>query len=257
MRFYHVILVLFILGLTSNLQAQNKAIIKLYDGSKIVGTYVEDTLDKNTYNVVLITGDTVSIHDRFIASSRLPKDVNVFSKSKFHYKDGAFLHSNIGLSPGRHFTWNIGFSYIFKNKFEIGADLGVSNNTFIVPGTTFSQWVSVTGFPITLTGKYYLVNESSRLYLKGAVGSTNSITTWEVRDVNNSFTAEGGIGISFASKSRTKWYLELGQYTAHARGIARNWQWDWTTEQTSSSDINFNVWFNRVVFRVGVLFGTK
>ena len=57
------------------------------------------------------------------------------------------------------------------------------------------------------------------------------------------------LGLWCLQKKRLKYYFELSQYTSSVSGTLENF------EPTAISGIDFNVWFNRVVFTLGIEIG--
>lgn len=230
---------------------KNKAIegatmVWLKDGSKIIGVETDENEDYR--KIKIVTGDTVTIKPNVIRKIYQPNDIALFNRAKFHYKQGGLIHANIGASDGFG-SFDISYSKRFRGKFELGAGVGFHSNSFFFSTTSSFHWVTVQSAPIFVQGRYLINTGKYMFYAKGRLGYANNFDSWGITQVKDGFMLDASIGCMFATKRRYKYFVELGQYTSYASGMAIN------RDPMGLSDIGFKMWFNNVNLTFGIEIG--
>lgn len=218
----------------------------MQDGSVLLGELV--SFNESPYKLHIITGDTVTINPLLAKRIYLPEEINLFDKGKWTYKNGLVFNMAIGMS-NEHNNFDVDLSYLYRNKFSLGVGLGFHNNFFGVQTTSSFHVGDVRSNTFFAKGQYNILNRSYRIYATGKIGFANHNETNQIPTISDGILLEGGLGIMFASRKRAKYFLELSQYTTHASGVLIN------NDVNALSDIDFDVWFNRIVFTFGIQFG--
>ncbi len=250
---FRFFLLFFVLCLNKSLISQkhhkdsvpNGGIVYLTDGSVLIGEIVQST---SPYRIRILTGDTLTVEPMITKKLYLPQDITLFGKSKFHYIRGLQFGMYTGFS-GNHGRFDISTQYLFNKNWAVGFGLGFHNNSFNFSTANSNHFGNVRSVPVYLYGTYYLTNTFYRPYIKCKIGYSSNNTTFDVNSVEDGLMLEGGLGVSFTSKTQSKFFLELSQYTSHAKGTMRN------NNPNGLGDIGFDLWFNRVVFTFGYTFG--
>jgi hypothetical protein len=217
----------------------------LTDGTVLLGKIIHTT---SPYQIVILTKDTLTVEPMLTDKVYLPTDITLFGKSKFHYNRGLQFGFNTGFSVN-HRRFDMELRYMFNKKWAVGLGLGFHNNSFSFSTANSNHNGDVRSIPVYVTGNYFLSNTYFKPYLKAKIGYSNNFTTFDVNSVSDGIILEGGLGVSFTSKTQSKFYLELSQYTTNAKGTMRN------NNPNGLGDIGFDLWFNRVVFTFGYTFG--
>lgn len=180
----------------------------------------------------------------------MPYEINLFGSGKYNYKENIFYNFEFAFG-GSHVSTSTVFSKRFKNSLELGLGLGYHYNTFDFPSANGFGFIGVNSITMFANGKYYLLkNSANQPYFKAAVGFSDNQLSWEVTEINDGIMMQAGMGIAFASKKNTKWYLELTQYSLSAKGKSIN-----ANNFAANNSIDFDVWFNHIIFNVGLFFG--
>jgi len=69
-------------------------------------------------------------------------------------------------------------------------------------------------------------------------------------DFSGGFFAQPGIGLHFASRGRYRFIMSLSNYVQYTKGSQRNRDFVFN----NPIDIKYKVWYNRLMFKVGVEF---
>lgn len=227
--------------------ASTRAIVQYNDGSVFIGNIVfEGTLQMK---MALITNDTINLNKAYIKRiKRGDKNISLFESAKFHYTKGYFIALQIGGMNSDNFNnetneFTLIGGYRFSKKLAAGLGIGSGyNSTF-----SFGTWIDASTIPVFAYARYYPFDKKIKPFIAGRLG-------WGFRDANN-FGADhtGGIyfqpeiGINFASRKRIRFTLSLGQQIQHIKGSSVNFD-QFSNPITS----NFNLWFNRTIFKVGI-----
>ena len=204
-----------------------------------------------------------------------PENIILFNGSKFHYQKGFVFEVSYGT------TW-IGNAFDFSTNWkfkdvELGLGSGLHNNSIPITIQDIDLTIEPSTSPHYLQAKYNLTDSYMRFYLKGVVGliltnpfssqsssssntftASNNTTTTTVNNGNDNEMGttidkgvlfEAAIGFSFASKKKVKHYLELSQYSQKVSGIHTD------AFNSNVSDINFNIWINRIQLTYGITIG--
>jgi len=226
---------------------ENGSIFYLNDGSKLIGKVIYDFDD--TKHIEIITGDTVTLQSGLINKQYLFDEVSIYNNARFHYKKGVLLNYSMGFAR-LHYNTDFSLNMRFDNRFEIGIGLGFHYNELDFRTSSSSHWLTVNSIPFFAQGKYILNDGNKRFYLRGKLAyAYNKLPSWNIISINNGVMLDGALGLMVSTKRRFKYYLELSQYTCSASGTLENF------ETNAISDIDFDVWFNRVVFTLGIEIG--
>lgn len=182
------------------------------------------------------------------------------------------------MSYGTNWVGNaLDFSTNWKFKdVELGLGTGIHNNSIPIKIQDIDLIIDPTTSPQYLQAKYNLTDSYMRFYLKGVVGlilsnpfsnqsstssssiitsnnnttvvNNNSLNNFGTR-VDNGVLLEGAIGVTFPSKKKVKHYLELSQYSQRISGVHND------AFNSNVSDVNFNIWINRIQLTYGITIG--
>ena len=225
---------------------ENGAIFKLHDGSYLIGELV--SYNESPYRLKILTGDTVTISPLITKKIYLPNEISIYQKGKYTYKEGLVISLSDGLSSD-HNNFDVKAGYLFRNRFEAGAGFGIHSNSFWLQTISSNHFADVVSTAYYVHGKYFIYQSAKKVYATGKFGFANNHRNRQLTSVNNGITMEGGVGVLFASRKRSKYFLELSQYTSHAKGFLIS------NDVNALSDIEFDVWFHRIVFTFGIQFG--
>lgn len=224
-----------------------RAIVQYNDGSVFIGDIVfEGTLQMK---MALTTNDTVNLNKAYIKRiKRGDKNISLFGGAKFHYTEGFFMSFQLGGwgdEEGNNQTNEVRFigGYRFNKKFAAGLGIGAGyNSTF-----SFGTWIDVSTIPVFAYARFYPIDKKVKPFIAGSVG-------WGFEDAGLWRTDHSGgvyfqpeIGVNFASRKRMRFTLSIGQQVQHTKGSNQNFD-QFNNPITS----NFNLWFNRTVFKLGV-----
>jgi len=243
-------------GITTRAQSkhaiENGCIVKARYQGKIRGSLVDQ--NSRQWTVVDYNGDSIRIIPLDIKKVYLPDEITLFKRKRFHYKKGGLLNHSLGLGLGG-VHWNLSYNRRFAEKFEIGFGLGVHQNSFYFSTSNSRHDVGVTSFPLYIQGKYILRTGKKLWYGKLRAGWANNLNTWMTYDTTDGLLFEGGLGVTFKSKTRMKRYFEVTQYFSRASGMARSAAQNGLATQTVLSDIGFKVWFVNFMVTYGIEIG--
>lgn len=247
------IVFLFFITITITSYAQNKnkpqedaAIFKLYDGTVAIGRLLNH--NESPYKLKIITGDTLTIDPRVTTRIYLPQEINVYGKGRYSYKNSLKGNFALGVSAD-HVNFDFSCSYINNNKFSLGIGFGFHTNSFFIQTISSNHRGNVNSRTYFVNGQYFFMDRAQRLYATGKIGFADHRESRELPTLSNGIVLEGGLGIEFATKNRTKYFLELSQYTSNASGVLVS------NDVNALSDIEFDIWFNRIVFTMGMQIG--
>jgi len=225
---------------------ENGCIVKTRYQGKIRGSLAEQ--NSRQWTVVDYNGDSIRIIPLDIKKVYLPDEITLFKRKRFHYNKGGLLNHSLGLGLGG-VHWNLSYNRRFAEKFEIGFGLGVHQNSFYFSTSNSRHDVQVASFPLYVQGKYMFRTGKKLWYGKLRAGWANNLNTWMTYDTTDGLLLEGGLGVTFKSKTRMKRYLEMTQYFSRASGMARD------DGGTALSDIGFKIWFVNFMVTYGIEIG--
>lgn len=230
------------------LVVENGTLLKTKGGDRYVGRLIDSSPDIT--RLVTPSGDTTTIRTHMIKRLLHPEEVLVFRDARYHYKRGHLLNASMSFSDG-FFALDVSYNERFFNRLELGVGTGLHINQFSFATTTDWHDVSVHSMPIYGQAKYIFKQGRKQLYAKARVGYANNYNTWNVYNVKDGITMDGGVGISFATKRHYKYFVELSQYYSRASGFAKN------RSPNAISDIDFDIKFYNFIFTMGMEFGKK
>jgi hypothetical protein len=229
---------------------ENGAVFKFkrhwYKHNMVYGTLLQN--DFNIQNIETVSGDTVSFPIDSARKYYLPEQITLCKNGRYHYASGKIRTFSMGVSRD-HVNLDFVYGFRINRHFDIGIGTGMDHNAFSFYTVDDFHLVNIVGTPLYIQGKYNLYRKRRIIYLKAKVGMTNNSETANIVSVNNGIVMEGGIGMLFPSRLRSRFYFEFSQYTSHAKGIAN------VASSSILSDVEFDVWFHRFLFTVGVEFG--
>lgn len=231
-------------------QINNGTVLELYGGSIIKGELLHtDSL----YHLKLLDGTTINIKKHSVEKILTPDGITLFSNGKYNYKRGFLFYANVGFAQD-HSSGNLSFAKPIIDELEVSLGLGIHSNWLGVPianGISFSEIIS---YPVFVSAKYYVLPKAIRRpYVIGTVGYNNNSqdASWGMSNLSSGPLFEMGLGMSFSSKRRTRFYCEIVQYNSYAKGSMVPGSFD-----VLSETIDFKVWFNKIVFRTGIFIGS-
>ncbi|MEZ7998777.1 MAG: hypothetical protein QMC39_02285 [Flavobacteriales bacterium] len=257
MHLYKIILILTVLisqGSFSQSEdaSDNKSTLYTKDGNSITGIIVyEDFL---TTDLVIFTGDTITIKNSDIAEKVELKDHFRYPKRRFHYKEGFHIDGNLGLG----FSGSGAYTYsdISLNKritTKVTAGLGIGSQTLftsfplIAGPTNLYITISNRSIPIFAQGKYYVNRLRRSMYIHGRLGYTlGKSQEFNANVTNNGFLAAYGIGFTKATKGRMKTFFQITQSHNYSTGTAFN------LDVNGPLTFDYNIWFNRLGMSFGL-----
>tara|TARA_B100000768_G_scaffold168888_1_gene174088 strand:+ start:20220 stop:21035 length:816 start_codon:yes stop_codon:yes gene_type:complete len=232
--------------------SENKSTFYTKDGTSITGRIVyEDFL---IIDLVIFTGDTITIKNSDIAEKVELKDHFRYPKRRFHYKEGFHIDGNLGLgfSEGGAYA----YSDVSLNKritTKTTAGLGIGSQTlftsFQVPAgaTNLNIRISYRSIPIFAQGKYYVNRRRRSMYIHGRLGYTlGKSPEFNANVNNNGFLAAYGIGFTKATKGRMKTFFQITQSHNYSSGTALN------QDINGPVTFDYNIWFNRLGMSFGL-----
>lgn len=231
-----------------NKVVENGAIFYLNDGSKIVGKLVGTEGSSWIWQTKIATNDTLKIVPSILKRSYLPNRIALFENGRYHFKKGLMLNISNGFARMHH-HFDVSLNQRIKNIFEIGVGMGSHNNGFEFSTESSHHEIWVPSVPLFVQGKYFLNERAKRLYVRAKLGYVNNVEGWGLRSVTNGKLYDLALGITFASRKRTKHYIELSQHSSSAKGMAIN------QEANAISDIGFDTRFNKIAFTWGIEIG--
>ncbi len=233
-------------------QIPNGAIFHLPGDNTVKGQlFVSDT----AYHLTLYNKTVLSFSKYDALKAYLPEEIYLFSNGKFNYKKG-FLFGLEATSGINHVSSNLSVTYTPNfHGIEYGMNIGSHLNFVDFSAITNWVWLDVSSFTVSGLIKYYPLQTSLRRpYVKASVGhASNSIPNFAGNTtIKNSAVLEFGLGYTFSSKSRTKWYVELTQYNMKINGTFTD---NVNTNQGVAPITEFDIWLNRLMLRFGFVFG--
>ncbi|CAG5082003.1 hypothetical protein [Parvicella tangerina] len=214
-----------------------------------VGVPVDLDNSDYEYSAVSPTGDTIVMKNVNIRKMYTDEDILIFPDRKFHYKNaGLFEHTYT--FGAEHFSWDFKYIRSFEFPLEVGIGAGVQTNTLSFPTGSGYFWANVLSLPTYIQASYKFLGNRNKVYLKGAVGLANNVSTWQIPEVSNHLFARAGLGVLFSSRNRFKHFFEIGQSYSGASGEAQSW------DDNVTGNVRFsNVQFYRFTFTYGFQFG--
>lgn len=234
-------------------QINNGAIFEIIGGNVLKGELLSSD---STFKVQLVDNSIFDIRKSSVTQAYMPEQIILFPSGKYNLRKGPVIYFSQSFSPN-HFGVDIFGGYQFGNGFEAGFGFGYHLNSLNLPVANSNfQWIDLNSYPIYLGGKYFIFKDKIlKPYAKLNMGLNNNSPNWGVSLVKNGLMIESGFGLAFSGKKNLRAYFEINQYNSKARGTSVVENWDWNTNTLlSSTDVDFNVWFNKITFRLGLFF---
>ncbi len=233
-----------------NAQIKNGAVFRLVGGSLIQGELLSSN---SNFEVRLIDNSIYEVKKNSVTKAFLPEEITLFANGKYNLKKGFLFYYSSGFGTGLA-GLNLAGGYQFGNQFEAGGGFGFHTNLFSIPvGNSINTFFNINSYPIFISGKYFFLKEKLlKPYAKLLVGLNNNQTDWGISKINNGFMFETGFGLAFSGRKKTRFFTEILQYNTKVKGIALSNQWDPNTGASTNTDINFNLWINKIIIRFGL-----
>ncbi len=171
----------------------------------------------------------------------------IFNK-KIAYPNTAYYYGVIGLGV-IHASLDNTLSFSFKSGTEFGIGYGEHFNTINLPISNENQDLNASTWNIYVNFKYHLLHYGYAMqpYIKSKIGFGFTRPNDEFNNVSISpgIMLENGAGTSF-NLGNERYFIELCQYNFNTKGIFTS------DDPNSLSDVNFNMWFNRLTVRIGI-----
>lgn len=227
-------------------QNDNKSTTVFYaDGSVFNGVIVEE--DVSYMHLLLVTGDTIKLHKLLIDKDGHRRNIAQPKKEKYHKKEGLFssVEYGLGVGSGGGSTMIQGiFGKRIKPNLNVGIGLGYSYSSFNNPGV----WQDNTFLNIFGFGRYYLNDKKFRLFTDAKIGyGIKQDDAWA--SYTSGFYAQPGIGFEIANRKKMKWSIKLSQFIQNTSGSNQ-----WNDQFNNPILFNYNHWYNRTMFTVGINF---
>ncbi|MEM1327945.1 MAG: hypothetical protein AAGI23_18445 [Bacteroidota bacterium] len=224
--------------------------VKYTDGTYFNGEVLSDTEQELT--LLTHTGDTVRINQAYVEKRYdYPEDAMTFNKGKYHPVEGWYLHFGLASSIGNGV--NVQFDGLvgrrLSQNWSVGLDLAWHQYH---PNFTWN--VTDDFFTPSLYGRRYLTKRKTRLYVDANVGYGLALLggEWGIseRSQSNGLFGSAGVGVHFASRSKTRYLLSLGQNFQYSEGrFVENF---FINEQPRI--VEYDLWYIRPMLRVAVEF---
>lgn len=225
---------------------KEETVIYYKDGSVFRGQIIKD--DPLHYQMVLATLDTITINKAMIGRFASARNMRLFKRGKFHYKDGVYVYATgmLGGGDGNYTALtDITLGYRTKPNQSVGIGAGLAISDIWLAST----WLEHEFTTVFLYGRQYLSKSGARFYFDTRLGYGFPRVNENVigDDHNGGVHFQPGIGLHFASKSGLKWHLGL------ARFIQRTSGQDVTTGPFNQPiETDFKLWYSRTVFKIGI-----
>jgi len=219
---------------------------KWYKHNMVYGSLLQS--DNGKQNVETMSGDTISFPTDSARKYYLPEQITLYDNGRYNYAKGKTKNLSIGMSRD-HVNLDFVYGYRVNKHLDIGVGIGFDHNAFYFHTTNDFHDIRIVGSPLFIQSRYNMYFKRRCLYLKGKVGMNNNSEAGNITEINNGLVLEGGAGILFPSRINTRFYFEFSQYTSHAVGAAN------VASPDVLSDVEFDVWFHRFLFTLGVEFG--
>lgn len=185
-------------------------------------------------NKLILAGEGIVIKDKLVNPC-----YKEFQNSAFNLK----LYQGFGF---RNVSWDLDFTYQFRQHFSIGIGNGIHRNKYPVYSSSDKHMVKMWSYPIYLTGNIFLVGNTERVfYVFGKYGRSFGFNTKNNNPTNDfkGLFVEGGFGCQF-QKRNTNLFAEIGQHFVTSNGVY-------------SSNYNSSISYNLSIYTVILRFGFR
>ena len=197
--------------------------------------------------MVLGTLDTIQLNKLFIKRiRRTDKNISLFFGAKYHYTKGFFASLQFGGGESVSQAALI-LGYRFNKKLAAGIGFGNSYNYSSNFNIGFGTETNST--PVFAYGRYYHFDTKVKPFIAAKVGWGFPNQNAFGGDHEGGFLVQPEIGVNFASRRHFRFLLSIGQQFQNTRG-----DFLFFDNIGNPVDGNFNVWFSRTVFKIGLEF---
>ena len=224
-----------------------QVIIDYADGSLFIGTVV--SAGHGLMQVELNTGDTVNLKLAMIDKMVNSGNHLINRRGKFHYRSGYFGMASVAFgSSDRDASgqFDIMLGYRLKERIALGLGLAADIHDL----TIGNSWSTLNFTPVYGYGRYYLNDSNWRLFADSKLGYAFANVTEFSDGHSGGLYFQPGIGFHIATKGKFKPLLSLSSLMLNTRGTSTGWI-SWGSSQVNH---NYNVWLNRIIFRIAVEF---
>ena len=247
---------LLISAVYANAQSNNNLILVKYkDGATYLGQKLSEEdgiirIKLKNRDKMLVENKQDIIHVDRRGAWRIYDDQNatVFENGKFHTTKGFFMTMQWGIGFGFYPSaqFNLSADYRVNNKITAGLGAGIQANDTSIGGLYLTtRFVGIYG-----QGRYYLTHKKRRVYATGNLGYGIGLGDpfgLEGSNATGGLKAGAGLGVSFASRRSSKYFLELENYFQKGSGLN-------ISEDNLGNNVlaNYDLWFKRIVLKLGV-----
>ena len=237
---------------SQELNYEKQSIVEYFDGSIFICELLE--AKGSTQPVVLASGDTLILNLNLVKMLRKSEDIFLLKQRKFHFKKGTFFDFKFGFNGGNNSGGSIIDLGVIKKinpRLNLGLGFGLHYNShnFNAPGSPWI-WIDSNMIPIYFSGQYYLSKEMVRTYVSANLGYASPIgDRWNNQlEIKGGFHGRLGFGIEFASRRKTKLFIEVYQHLQQISGTG-------STFGDFGQPINYD--FNLLGRKIGLVFGMR
>ncbi len=231
---------------------ENTSILHLRNGAKYIGV-----VDHRANAIVLDGGVVVKYDPLQIRRLYLPEDVIVYRNGKFHHAKGLYGLFDFGfaLDGSLYSKVRFGLGLRLSKELSLGTSVSFNYNEFYTTlpasGQNFSELVvAANTTSITADARYFLNDWKVRSYLYGSLGYGFAVANeWDnLETQSGGLHAEGGVGVQFASRKKTRYFLQVGQYVQKFSGASG------MNENPLEPVFDLEIWFKHVGLTAGFTF---
>lgn len=197
------------------------ALAKYHNGSVYIGEKISE--NNSIVEIRLPTGDTITVDRRFVSEYYDNSNSRIFSNGKYIRNVGSFWNVTLGFnaadSEDERVSSHLGvqYGYRFSPRLSLSAGLAFEFNEATASGFSFdTQFV-----PVYAYGRYHFFTGRPQIFGFGRLGYGFASENQEPdlpEEFRGGVNAMYGLGVVFASRSKSKWLLSLGHYIQNTSG---------------------------------------
>ena len=166
---------------------------------------------------------------------------------KVDFDKGLIFFGGLGFSKEvKHFGVNINLAWQTRKGWEFGLDFGGHNNVLDIPINNENELLEISSTPVFIQSKFFFTHFFENMikpYAKFSIGYGFNNGPDETSYSGNGIMFDYGIGTQVRINRKNFFYIECSQYNFKAKGSVNN--------PNDNLELQFNVWFNDVIFRLG------
>ncbi len=197
----------------------------------------------------LTTGDTISVQLHMIKKMVNSGDHLMKRRGKFHYRSGYFGFVSIA-AGGSSLDASAQFDAMAGYRLTERIALGFGVAADIHDLTIGNSWSTFNYNPVYGYGRYYINDSNWRLFADTKLGYAFANDTDLSEGHSGGLYFQPGVGFHIATKGKFKPILSLSSLLMHTKGTSV----DFSPWGATPITHNFDVWLNRIVFKVALEF---